>query len=154
MPSVDQPQPAKPGDPPEEPMLQGKTDEVQKQIAAVALFLSTEGDEKGERKDPVDPVARALGEKIVTDTCTSCHLYKGDGDANGQGEAPELSGYGSIAWTRAQVGNPGTPATYREHAGDSSVKGLMPHFDAELSPADIDLVARWTRAKARGVSLE
>ena len=41
----------------------------------------------------IDPAVRALGEKIVSERCTTCHLYKGDGDDQGSGVAPELAGY-------------------------------------------------------------
>ncbi len=100
----------------------------------------------------LDPAVHALGEKIVSERCTTCHLYKGDGDDQGSGLAPELAGYGSIAWTRAQVANPATPQTYRDKALDPAMKKHMPRFDGDLSPADIDVVARWTRSHARAAA--
>ncbi len=124
---------------------------------AAAAFLASLGDEAGDlipgeafRKDAAKV---AQGEKIVTERCTTCHLFKGDGDISGQDTAPELSGYGSIAWTVAQVSNPGSPATYRPAALDPKEKGHMPRFDDQLSAADIDAVARWTRAQARKIPL-
>ena len=150
MPSADvAPKDRKPDDPPFKPM--SKED-----MLAVASFLAAQGDAPG---DPPgagrgDEAARKAGEKIVTDRCTGCHLYKGDGDDGDQGLAPELSGYGSLAWVRAQIANPATKATYRPKAvDDGKSKGHMPRFDGDLSPADLDLVARWTRARARGVPL-
>jgi ubiquinol-cytochrome c reductase cytochrome b subunit len=101
-----------------------------------------------------DATSRAQGEKLVTDRCTACHLYKGDGDLGGTETAPELGGYASVAWVRAQIQNPATPATYRSHALDEGMaKGHMPHFEAELSPADIDTLARFTVARARRLSI-
>jgi mono/diheme cytochrome c family protein len=144
MPSVDAPKE-------HEAMIKGTPQEVDDQLSAVALFLATQGDEPGERKALVDEQKRAAGEKIVKDTCTDCHSFAGDGDLEGANEAPELAGYGSIAWTTAQVANPASATTYRGHAGDPHTKGLMPRFDGELAPADIALVARWTRAHARGL---
>jgi ubiquinol-cytochrome c reductase cytochrome b subunit len=120
---------------------------------AVALFLESLGDEPGDPPRAADDAARALGKKIVTERCTSCHLFSGDGDDEGTGLAPELSGYGSLAWTRAQIANPATPQTYREGALDEKKKKHMPRFDGELRSEDIDIVARWTRAHARGLPL-
>ena len=101
----------------------------------------------------MDDATRGLGEKIVSDRCTSCHMYKGDGDVEGSDDAPELSRYGSIAWARAQVANPATAETYRKNALDPDRKKHMPRFDKDLSPDDVDVVARWTRAHGRGLSL-
>jgi ubiquinol-cytochrome c reductase cytochrome b subunit len=121
-------------------------------LAAVAEFLASEGDEPNET--PRDAAKLKAGEKIVSERCTTCHLYKGDGDVEGSGTAPELAGYGSIAWTRAQVAEPTSKATYREAAIDApGSKGHMPRFSDQLSAADVDLVARWTRAHGRGNAL-
>jgi mono/diheme cytochrome c family protein len=119
--------------------------------SAVATFLAAEGDEPGDPPRPMDDATRATGEKLVENRCANCHLYKGDGDVNGSDVAPELLHYGSIAWTRAQVANPATVATYREKALSPDLKKHMPRFDGDLSPDDVDVVARWTRAHARGL---
>jgi ubiquinol-cytochrome c reductase cytochrome b subunit len=143
MPPVDTPTKDNP-----KPMLKGP-DEVK----AAALFLAIQGDEAGESPRKVDEAARKKGESIVTEQCTSCHLWKGSGDDEGNGKAPEFFHYGSIAWVRTQVANPSSKETYREDALDEKLKGHMPRFDGDLSPADVELVARWTRAHARGVPL-
>jgi mono/diheme cytochrome c family protein len=114
------------------------------------MFLASQGDEPGDSARSMDEKQRALGEKIVSERCSTCHLYKGDGDEEGSGVAPELAHFGSIAWTRAQVANPSSLETYREKALSEELKKHMPRFDKELSPADVDVVARWTRARARG----
>jgi len=119
-------------------------------MEAAAHFLWLEGVEKGEPK-VVNEAKRAVGEKVVKDGCTTCHLYKADGDLGGNGYAPELKGYGSLAWVRAQIANPATAATYRDKALEEAMKGHMPRFDEELSPQDIALLARYVRAKARGL---
>jgi len=106
----------------------------------------------------------AKGEKIVKERCTGCHKFGGEGDDEGSEKAPELARYGSVAWIAAQIRDPSSSATYREHgAGHDKVfieeggkkKELqyMPAFADELSAADIDVLARWTRAKARGIEL-
>jgi mono/diheme cytochrome c family protein len=120
---------------------------------AVAVFLASQGDEPDDAHGPNDEAARALGETIVHERCTTCHLYKGGGDDDGSELAPELSGYGSIEWTVALIRNPMTSRTYRGKAVDSGVEKHMPQFDRVLEPADIDFLARWTRARARGLSL-
>ena len=126
-------------------------------MEAAAAFLTAQGDEPGEAIPPnairKDPARVKQGEEVVVKRCTLCHMYKGSGDEADTGNAPEFSGYGSIKWVKAQVANPGTPATYREKALDPALKGHMPRFDEELSAEDVDLVARWVRAHARGVPL-
>jgi ubiquinol-cytochrome c reductase cytochrome b subunit len=144
MPSVDVRPKDVPAGKPWTPMVRSDAEK-----RAVALFLSSLGDEPDDTPVAVDAATRALGEKIVTDRCTTCHLYKGDGDEEGSDVAPELSGYGSIAWTRAQVADPSSTTTYRKKALDAELKKHMPRFDKELSGEDIDLVARWTRKHAR-----
>ena len=135
------------------------------ELSAVAAFLAAEGLDAPE---PAAPAAtadlRAKGEKIVKERCTGCHKYEGEGDDEGSEKAPELSKYGSIAWVAAQIANPSSPSTYRDHAsghdkvfveeeGKKKELPYMPGFQEELSAADIDVLARWTRAKARGVPL-
>jgi ubiquinol-cytochrome c reductase cytochrome b subunit len=118
---------------------------------AVALFLASLGDEPGDPPRVMDDATKELGEKIVSERCTTCHLYKGDGDEEGSDIAPEFARYGSVAWTRSQVADPSTPDTYRKKALDPKMKKHMPRFDKELSAEDVDVVARWTRAHARGL---
>jgi mono/diheme cytochrome c family protein len=141
MPSVDAPSGK------DKPMVAEKSD-----LAAVAEFLAAQGDEPAEVAR--DAAKLKAGEKIVSERCTTCHFYKGDGDVEGSGTAPELAGYGSVAWTRAQVADPTSKTTYREAAVDApGSKGHMPHFADQLSAAAVDLVARWTRAHGRGGAL-
>lgn len=146
MPSVDTaPKDRKPDDPPYKPTPR---DEME----AMAAFLEAQGNEGGDEGGaPSPPAVLAKGEALVKERCTTCHLYGGTGDDSEQGYAPELQRYGSLAWTRAQIGNPATKATYREKALEPDLKKHMPRFDGELSAKDLDLVARYTRATARGV---
>lgn len=144
MPSVDVRPKELPAKQPWKPMLR---DEAEKR--AVAQFLASQGDEPGDTPQSMDKAARAVAEKIIADRCTGCHLYKGTGDDDGTGNAPEMWRYGSVAWTRAQVANPSSESTYRKDALDAEKKKHMPRFDADLPEADLDLVARWTRAHGR-----
>lgn len=120
---------------------------------AVAAFLASQGDEPDDVV-PANALRRdaskvAKGKSIVATRCTTCHLFEGNGDDADQGLAPELSRWGSHAWVRAQIANPATKATYREHALDPDRKGHMPRFDAEIRSEDMDLLATWVRARAR-----
>jgi ubiquinol-cytochrome c reductase cytochrome b subunit len=148
MPSVDVRPADKANDAKWKPMIKSDADRH-----ALAAFLASLGAEPDEAPAPIDDGTRATGEKIVTGPCSTCHLYKGDGDLEGSEEAPELARYGSLAWTAAQVANPATDDTYRKKALDESMKKHMPRFDQDLSKADIELVARWTRAHGRGTTL-
>jgi ubiquinol-cytochrome c reductase cytochrome b subunit len=144
MPSVDRRPKDVPQGQPWTPIIKSEAEKM-----AVALFLASQGDEPGDPPRPIDEPTRALGEKIVSERCSTCHLYKGDGDEEGSNEAPELAHFGSFAWTRAQVGNPSSVETYREKALSEELKKHMPRFDKELSAADVEVVARWTRSHAR-----
>jgi ubiquinol-cytochrome c reductase cytochrome b subunit len=148
MPSVDVRPKNKPPEEAYTPMIKNAGDR-----AAVAAFLASLGAEPGDPPVPGDEAMRTVGEKIVSDRCTNCHLYQGDGDVGGNDLAPELAHFGSLSWTRAQVANPATAETYREKATSESLKKHMPRFDKDLSAADIDAVSRWTRAHARGIPL-
>src|SRR4029077_12266151 len=148
MPSVDVRPKGKLANEPWTPMIKSDAEN-----RAVAAFLAAQGDEPTDPASPVEASTRAAGEKIVSERCSTCHLYKGEGDDEGTGLAPELSRYGSQSWTRAQIANPANPATYREGALDESRKKHMPRFDIDLSVDDIDLVARWTRTHALGKTL-
>jgi ubiquinol-cytochrome c reductase cytochrome b subunit len=147
MPSVDVRPADRPADAPWKAMIKSEGERHD-----VAAFLASLGDEAGAADAKARPEL-AAGEKIVRDRCTTCHLFGGDGDDEGSGMAPELAAYGSQSWTRAQIANPSSKETYREKALDPELKKHMPRFDKDLSAADIDLLARWTRAHGRGASL-
>jgi len=120
---------------------------------AVAAFLASQADEPGEAAPAgalrADAARVAKGKTIVSTRCTSCHLFEGKGDDIDQGLAPELSGWASLKWVRAQIDDPSSKATYREKALEADRKGHMPRFDGEMKPEDRDLLARWVRTAAR-----
>lgn len=88
------------------------------------------------------------GEKLVKQRCTTCHLLHGDTD-DAEGLAPELAGWAGLRWTRAQLGNPGTLATYRPASLSPALEGHMPRFDASLSAQDLDLLTRFLVYRAQ-----
>lgn len=110
------------------------------QRQAIARFLAAEA-----RGAPAGHDAD--GEKLVRQRCTSCHLWRGETD-DPNGVAPELSGWAGLAWTRAQIGNPGTLATYRPASMAAELEGHMPRFDVTLSSQDLDLLTRFVLARA------
>ena len=121
---------------------------------AIAEFLFAEGREPSDSPaSAVDEAKRKKGEELVSKRCTVCHLYKGKGDDGSNEHAPELSGFGSYAWVRAQIENPATRLTYREKALSDELKGHMPAFAEELGKDDLDIVTRYVRARARGLDL-
>jgi mono/diheme cytochrome c family protein len=137
----------KPDAPPFKPMADAE-------VKAVSVFLASQSDGEALGHAPArDAEEMKRGEGIVTTRCTACHLWKGDGDDSAGGDAPELSGWGTSAWARAQIGNPATKATYREGALDPKMKGHMPRFDGDLAADDVELLAKWVHAHARGGTL-
>jgi ubiquinol-cytochrome c reductase cytochrome b subunit len=138
MPSMTRPPAdAKPDDPPFKPMPAADMEKVASLLA---------GEPGGRAMSVAD---RAAAEAILKDRCNTCHLYKGEGDDTGQDYAPELFGWGSRDWLRAQVRNPATKATYREKAADPDMKGHMPRFDGDLSPHDLEMVVEFTWQMSR-----
>ncbi len=110
---------------------------------AIAAFLASEA---AEDKNPQHDAA---GAQLIAIGCTSCHMFRGQTDDN-DSIGPELSGWGSTAWIRAQIMNPGTNTTYRAEAMSPERKGHMPRFDDKLDADDINVLATWVRNKARG----
>ena len=124
------------------------------EMRAIVSFLVKQGEEPGEPSKASDARAVAEGERLVSTRCTTCHTLRGKGDDEGSQLAPELAGYGSLAWTRALIANPSSELTYRALVVDPATKGHMPRFDGEMSARDIDLVAQYVRSMGRGLSLE
>jgi mono/diheme cytochrome c family protein len=140
----------KPDDPPFKPMLAADA-------RASSVFLASLSDGVNGARLPSaaarDPKELAAGKSIVSARCTTCHLWKGDGDDSSQGYAPELLGWGTEAWVLAQLTNPATKATYRESALDPKMKHHMPRFDEQMPAADLELLARWVTAHSHGRKL-
>jgi ubiquinol-cytochrome c reductase cytochrome b subunit len=129
--------------PPKDPKLAASWKALKKEdLEAMARFLAGEAAENPSADHDAD------GAKLIRQRCTSCHLFRGETD-DAEGLGPELSGWGSTAWTLAQVANPGTSATYRPIALAASLEGHMPRYDEKLSPGDVDLIGRFVRHRAR-----
>jgi ubiquinol-cytochrome c reductase cytochrome b subunit len=122
--------------PPKDPALaEGFKPLAANESDAIAAFL--EGQARGE-----DGKGSA-GEKLVKAKCTGCHRLDGQDPLDPESLAPELRGWASLAWIRAQIANPGSGKTYPPGAIADKLEGHMPAFEKELEPAEIDLLARW-----------
>jgi ubiquinol-cytochrome c reductase cytochrome b subunit len=110
---------------------------------SIAAFLANEAAEVKDAKHDPD------GAKLIGQRCTACHLFRGQTDDE-DSKGPELAGWGSTAWTTAQIANPSSTTTYRKYAFDPDNKGHMPRFDDKLEPDDLKLLAGWVRKQARG----
>jgi ubiquinol-cytochrome c reductase cytochrome b subunit len=110
-------------------------------LDAVAEFLAAEA--RGEK------TKGHAGEKLTKDRCTSCHRLDGKTDDD-TSLAPELRGWGSLAWIEAQIANPGSGKTYPPGVMDEELKGHMPAYQDQLSPLEVEMLAQWLYEQARG----
>lgn len=88
------------------------------------------------------------GEKQVKQRCTTCHRLDGEEPLDPESFGPELRGWASLAWTRAQIASPGGGKTYPAGVMSEKVEGHMPAFGELLDPKDLDLLAGWLHETA------
>jgi len=71
-------------------------------------------------------------------SCTNCHDRIGRKFAVSEDEFsyPDLAGYGSAAWLKAFLTNPGSSQFYGE-------KNHMPAYAEKMTPAEMDLLIQW-----------
>ena len=103
-------------------------------LKAVAAFVAGSADPRG--KD------------VFGTACDGCHKRDGKGGDDSE-LAPDLTGWGTYRWLRAQIADPADGTTYKPEA--STRKGHMPAFakDAELRD-EVDAIAQWVFWKAKG----
>lgn len=99
--------------------------------------------------EPINPQLVAAGKKFFKDgnssdaqKCSECHAVKvGDemiGDpANGY---PQLTGYGSEAWLKSFIADPGAP----EHYGE---RNAMQAFRGQITEHDLDMLVLWMQKR-------
>lgn len=112
-----------------------------------ALLEFFEAQAKGEDAKGSD------GEKQVKRRCTTCHRLDGEDPIDSESLGPELRGWASLAWTRAQIANPGGGKTYPPDVMAEKLVGHMPAFEGELEPKDLDLLATWLIGASRRLSV-
>jgi ubiquinol-cytochrome c reductase cytochrome b subunit len=109
------------------------------EIDEIGTFLV--GQSKGDKGEG------SPGEKLVKTRCTSCHRLDGKTDDE-ESLAPELRGWASLAWTDAQIADPGSGKTYPKGVMDPKLEGHMPAFGEKLSEKDRKILSQWVWSKA------
>jgi len=100
---------------------------------------------------PGDDAGESLirrGRNYFMTECNQCHSY--DGERQGTFHAPEMSGYGSVAWIERMIADPSHESLYRKQGRG---RALMPSFEARLSPRERHLLAVWIHG-SRGLHLD
>lgn len=108
-------------------------------VDAMADFLAAQA--KGQKGEGLP------GEKLVKQRCTSCHRLDGETDDK-DSLAPELRGWASAAWVRAQIDDPGSGKTYPAGVMDPKLEGHMPAFADKLSEADRKLLTTFVMSQS------
>lgn len=108
-------------------------------VRAVAEWLYSRGYEPGESAP--DAALVAAGETIYRRRCTTCHQGEGDTSETeaADRDAPNLDAWGSRAYLRAQMLNPGARENYGE-------RNHMPRFHDRMNERDLDMVVDFMRS--------
>ena len=84
------------------------------------------------------------GRRVFMNVCNECHSY--DGERSGTTRAPEMLGYGSVAWIERFIADPSHESLYRSRGREPA---QMPAFSDRLSQRDRSLIARWLHDSRR-----
>jgi ubiquinol-cytochrome c reductase cytochrome b subunit len=122
--------------------------EVENVVIALSAEAGLPYQAAADKKDR-DRIAAGVALIKDEDRCAQCHKFH---DAGEVGSAPDLTGYGSQAWTEGMIGQPGAEKFYGEN------NDRMPAFaehPAEphkniLTPAQIGMLAEWLRSSPDG----
>lgn len=123
-----------------------------KNFDAVAAYLEDESRRPGRLSEitaatAADPPASGFdaveqlirhGRRFFMTTCNECHSY--EGEREGTFRAPEMYGYGSVAWIELMIAEPGHQTRYRTRGREPA---QMPAFRDRLSELQRNLLARW-----------
>lgn len=117
-----------------------KTAIIRAMVAEAKLVANIE-------RDKTDAALIKTGQAAIRENCAGCHKFPGADDP-GPG-APDLSGYGSLAWVQEFIANPAHAKFYGEN------NDRMPAFapgtkEADLaknllSATEVEMLARWLR---------
>jgi len=125
----------------------------QADLEAVAAYLQDESLNPGRLAGLDDAVleatasqAVARGRRFFMSTCNECHSY--DGERSGTTSAPEMRGYGSVAWLELMIANPANDMRYRSKGREPA---QMPAFADRLTADQIHLIATWLHS-SRAIS--
>lgn len=120
------------------------TAEQKSQLQKVVAALSAEARLKSQRElDRRDEAVIAAGNKLISGSvmnCTECHRFHEEGE---DGEAPDLTAYGSREWLVAFISDPEHERFYAKR------NDRMPQFATEkvMSEQEVGLVADWLRGQ-------
>lgn len=123
---------------------------TKEEIDAVVEFLASLSEHRDVKDIDAAKVAKgreffAQGRDGVSGTCYECHAIKVQADPDGLFSdpsaqiatgAPELTGYGSAAWLRNFLRNPGDKQLYASH-------NRMPAFGESLTEGEIEMIVAW-----------
>jgi len=116
----------------------------QERDAIIAALSAEAGLRSQAAVDKSDAERIAEGRDLIADYCTDCHKFH---DKGSLGTAPELTGYGSRAWTIGIVADPAQKRFYGER------NDRMPSYapsenekDNLLTRRQIEFLADWLRA--------
>lgn len=124
--------------------------ELMANFEAVAAYLEDESlrpkrlvkmDTSAEDWPSSDDPQEALilkGRQFFMSTCNECHSY--DGEREGTFRAPEMAGYGSVAWIELMIAHPDHDQRYRSRGKEPA---QMPSFADRLSEQDRNMIAHW-----------
>lgn len=106
------------------------------QLADLAESLFAEGGVEGNGA-PVDQTRRARGQALlVSEGCSKCHAM----DGRTAGDGPNLAGWGSAAWAKAFLRDPGALRFYGK-------QNRMPRMSDRLGEGELDALARLLAAE-------
>jgi len=108
----------------------------------IAAFLA------GEAAEVKDPAHDAQGAKMISQRCTSCHLFRGQTDTTRPRGPSSRDGEASHGEGADCEPGPTPPIVRGPMAADR--KGHMPRFRRQARAGNITLLAAWVRKKARG----
>jgi quinol-cytochrome oxidoreductase complex cytochrome b subunit/mono/diheme cytochrome c family protein len=115
--------------------------------AEAALPAQAEADKKAEEDGSLEKGREALTTAITNSACTDCHKFRDNGDL---GSAPDLTGYGSREWLIGMISDPKHEQYYpndNDRMPAFGRTGAGPTKQPLLSPADIELIAKWLRGE-------
>ncbi|MDX1944105.1 MAG: cytochrome b N-terminal domain-containing protein [Pirellulaceae bacterium] len=124
-------------------------DDGKAKLASIIAALSAEAqlpaqaadDKKAAEDKTIEKGRAAMADSFGSYSCIDCHKFHDDGAL---GSAPDLTGWGSQAWLTKIIANPKHEEFYRD------TNDRMPSFGGAhplLTPAEIDLLARWLRGE-------
>jgi len=115
-------------------------DDEKEDVRRIAMVLSSQAGLPAQAAADARDAKKieAAAELLLDYGCTDCHKFHGEGSA---GNAPDLTGYGSLEWTAAIIGNP----AHRRFYGEKNDR--MPAYAEEdiLTARQIEVIANWLR---------